>query len=109
MSKRVRDRRFTVMFNDEELAKVKNQMQKCGYTNFSAFARRMLLGGLIVNVDRSALERALPLIKEEGEKINQITKELNAGREPTQDDIEALKTSLIRIRKRLEQVKEEMK
>lgn len=108
MKKRIRDKRLTIMFTDEEWVKVQAQMEKVGFTNFSAFARRILLGGLIVNVDVSPLGRALPLIGEESKRINQIAKELNAGREATSEDIEAIKESLIRIRKRLEQVKAEL-
>lgn len=98
IKKRIRDCRMTFTVTDDELEQVREQMEKVGFTNFSAFCRKMLIDGLVVNMKIPGLEDALQLLYEEGHQINMATKRINSSVEPEQRDVEILVRSINKIK-----------
>ncbi len=49
MAKRKRANRFEFRVSDEEKKLIYKRMQQVGFQNFGAFARKMLMNGVVVN------------------------------------------------------------
>ena len=104
ITKRIRDCRMTFTLTDDELEQVRAQMEKCGFSNMSAFFRKMLLEGLIVNVKIPGIEDALQVIYEEGHQINMATKRINSAKTPDVRDVEIMKESVLKIKASLQAI-----
>ena len=104
IKKRIRDCRMTFTATDKELEQIRAQMEKVGFTNFSAFCRKMLLNGLVVNVKIPGFEDAYQVMYEEGHVINMATKRINSAKVIDVKDIEIIKESIAKIKKSLQDV-----
>lgn len=65
--------------------------------NFSAYARKMLIDGYIVNIDHSDIKMQTAEIQKIGVNVNQIAKRINATGTMYAQDIEDIKGALNEI------------
>ena len=65
--------------------------------NFSAYARKMLIDGYIVNMDTSDIRAQTAEIQKIGVNVNQIAKRVNSTGSVYQEDIEEIKGVLAEI------------
>ncbi len=78
MANRVRNKKITFFFDDEEYAVVQKKMEKLGITNLSHYLRKMALEGMIVQIDFSNLDDMCMKMSSISKNINQIAKRVNA-------------------------------
>lgn len=79
------------MVSDDELKKIRDNMQSSGIRNLSTFARKMLMNGYIIKPDYTEVKN---LTKEFGylnRNLNQITKRINETRSIHFNDILAVR------------------
>lgn len=79
MPGRTRDIQLKIFISSDEKRQIKENMTKAGVSNMSAYVRKMLIDGRIIQIDLSEfkeLNRNLGMI---GNNINQIAKNINAG------------------------------
>lgn len=91
MAKRNRKHHLNIMVSDDELRRIKENMQSSGIKNLSTFARKMLINGYIIKPDYSDIKN---LTKEFGylnRNLNQITKRINETRSIHFNDILAVR------------------
>lgn len=91
MAKRNRKHHLNIMVSDDELRRIKENMQSSGIKNLSTFARKMLINGYIIKPDYSDIKN---LTKEFGylnRNLNQITKRINETRSIYFNDILAVR------------------
>lgn len=77
MQHREKNKQLIVRVSEKEKQKIKKQMEVCGYSNFSAYARRMMLYGYHINVDLSLYHELATEVNRIGVNINQIAKAVN--------------------------------
>ena len=78
--------------NKEEKEAIEEKMKQIGIRKFAVFARRIILGGLVVNPIVPGLDEALVQMSRIGNNINQAVRRMNASDNPSQRDIDILKT-----------------
>lgn len=78
MANRVRNKKITFFFDEEEYAVVQKKMEKLGITNLSHYLRKMALEGMIVQIDFSNLNEMSAELNRISRNINQIAKRVNA-------------------------------
>lgn len=91
MAKRNRKHHLNIMVSDDELKKIRDNMQSSGIRNLSTFARKMLMNGYIIKPDYTEVKN---LTKEFGylnRNLNQITKRINETRSIHFNDILAVR------------------
>lgn len=91
MAKRNRKHHLNIMVSDDELKKIRDNMQSSGIRNLSTFARKMLINGYIIKPDYTEVKN---LTKEFGylnRNLNQITKRINETRSIHFNDILAVR------------------
>jgi UDP-N-acetyl-D-mannosaminuronate dehydrogenase len=77
MANRVRKNELKVYLSDEEQEIINKKIEEAGIKNKSAYVRKMLCDGLIINVDLSIIKDHNSQISKIGNNLNQITKQLN--------------------------------
>ena len=87
--------RVTVTPEEREL--VEQKMVLLHTRNFSAYARKMLIDGYIVNMDTTDIRVQTAEIQKIGANVNQIAKRVNATGSVYQEDIEEIKGVLAEI------------
>ena len=97
MSKRKREYRFEFRATEEEKRLIYKKMHQIGFQNFGAFARKMLLSGVVVNPVIPDLDKVSIQLSRIGNNINQATRRINASAIPVQRDIDILKKELLEI------------
>lgn len=85
------------MTTEEEEIIIRNKMEQVGFSNFGAFARKMLISGLIVKTDMSAFDNVADDIHGAAVNINQIAKKVNATGKITQEELARIKEALKEI------------
>lgn len=65
------------MVTPEEKELIHERISKCKFSNFSGYARKMLLNGYIVNIDLSKYHELAGEVNKIGVNINQIAKNAN--------------------------------
>ena len=81
----------------EERALIGQKMKLLHTGNFSAYARKMLIDGYIINVDYSDIKAQTAEIQKIGVNVNQIAKRINATGTVYAQDIEDIKGALNEI------------
>ena len=71
--KRVRDIPLHIMLSKQELEQIQARMDEAGTINRSAFIRRMLMKGYVVNVDTSFVSELLSLQRRCVNNLKQIS------------------------------------
>ena len=87
MADRKRKNRRQFWTTDEEDKIIEYKMEQVGFSNFGAFARKMLISGLIVKTDMSAFDNVADDIHGAAVNINQIAKKVNATGRITQEEL----------------------
>ena len=91
MADRKRQNRRQFWTTDEEDRIIEYKMNQVGFSNFGAFARRMLISGLVVKTDMSVFDDIADDIHGIGININQIAKKVNATGKITQEELARIK------------------
>lgn len=76
---------------------IEQKMKSLHTGNFSAYARKMLIDGYIVNIDHSDIKMQTAEIQKIGVNVNQIAKRINATGTMYAQDIEDIKGALNEI------------
>ena len=87
MANRERTVRLQLLVSEEEADMIRQKMLQVGTTNFSMYARKMLIDGYVIKRDFSELKALANLAR----NINQIALRANETRSIYQQDIDDLK------------------
>lgn len=98
MSKRLRPIRLLVSFTPDEWDEVQSKMSEAGVTNFSLFAREMLLTGEVKCYDFSILKDVSRDLARLAGSINQIAKRCNETRNLYLPDVEQLRQEYMDVK-----------
>lgn len=97
MANRKRNIVLRIPVTAEERALIEQKMKLLRTGNFSAYARKMLIDGYIVNIDHSDIKAQTAEIQKIGVNVNQIAKRINATGTVYAKDIEDIKGALAEI------------
>ena len=97
MANRTRKIVLRVPVTPEERELIKQKMALLHTKNFSAYARKMLIDGYIVNMDTTDIRAQTAEIQKIGVNVNQIAKRLNSMGPVYAQDIEDIKGALAQI------------
>jgi len=89
--KRSRNILVRLYLNEEENKKIERKMQATGTTNFSRYARKMLLDGYIIKRDYDELRKLTNELGYLSRSINQIVKRANTTNSIYEEDLIDLK------------------
>lgn len=99
MANRTRKNELKVYLSDEEKEIIDNKIEQAGIKNKSAYVRKMLCDGAIINVDLSIIKEHNTTISRIGNNLNQITKQLNALNYISRDDVKRVEEMSKEIKK----------
>ena len=91
MQKRNRNEQLIIRVKPEEKALIQKKMKLIGTENFSAYARKMLIDGIIIHVDLSEFQKLANEVNAVGVNVNQIAKVINSSGEIYRSDIAQVK------------------
>jgi hypothetical protein len=91
MSKHEREVRLTVRVTEEEAEKIKENMALTGTSNFSLYARKMLLDGYVVHLDFTELKEVSAPLGQIARNLYQIAKRANETRSVYAEDLEDIR------------------
>ena len=97
MVNRTRKIVLRVPVTPEERKLIEQKMALLHTKNFSAYARKMLIDGYIVNMDTTDVRAQTAEIQKIGVNVNQIAKRVNSTGNIYQEDIEEIKGVLAEI------------
>ena len=97
MVNRTRKIVLRVPVTPEERELIEQKMSLLHTKNFSAYARKMLIDGYIVNMDTTDIRAQTAEIQKIGVNVNQIAKRLNSMGPVYAQDIEDIKGALAQI------------
>ena len=97
MANRTRNLVLRVPVTEEERALIQQKMAQLHTKNFSAYARKILIDGYIINVDHSDIKAHTAELQKIGVNVNQIAKRLNALGPVYAQDVEDIKGALAEI------------
>lgn len=96
--------RFTIRYDNDEVAVIKSKMQNLGITNHSRYIRFMSLNGFVIKTDAQSfneLTKAFKNVEYElnaiGNNVNQIAMKLNSDEEVLIDEFLEIKRTLKKI------------
>ena len=81
----------------EERKLIEKKMAQLHTKNFSAYARKMLIDGYIINVDHSDIRTQTAELQKIGVNVNQIAKRINSTGTVYAQDVEDIKGALAEI------------
>lgn len=91
MVNRKRDISKQFYINEEEEKILKEKMNKAGFDNFGAYARKMVLDGYVIKPDYKSIKDLVREINKIGVNINQIAKRINETNRVYDEDIIEIK------------------
>lgn len=97
MANRTRNIVLRVPVTEEERALIQQKMAQLHTKNFSAYARKLLIDGYIINVDHSDIKAQTAELQKIGVNVNQIAKRLNTLGPVYAQDVEDIKGALTEI------------
>ena len=97
MANRERNKQLIIRVTEEEKKYIEQKMKASGINNMSAYARKMMMDGLIFHIDMSHFKESGPLLSRISSNINQIAKRVNATNEIYSEDINELKELMSEI------------
>ena len=68
-----------VLWNKEEMERLRQRLAEAGVKNCSAFIRKMTLDGYIVKLDMDDIHKMIRLLRNATNNLNQIAKKANSG------------------------------
>ena len=89
--KRQRPIQLALWASEEEAALIRERMAAASISNFSAFARKMLIDGYHVNLDLTDVREMVTLLRRCSVNINQIAKRANETRSIYAEDVDDLR------------------
>ena len=66
-----------VRFSPEEMRVVQEKMRQLGTSNFSAFARKMVIDGYVVKLELPELKELVSLLRYSSNNLNQLTRRVH--------------------------------
>ena len=96
-SKRTRSREIKFRVTDEEFLIIRRKMIMSRMRNREAFIRKMLIEGVIINVDTAPLENIFYEMHKIGTNVNQIAKVANTNGTISQNELKELKEKVNEI------------
>ncbi|PXX44567.1 mobilization protein MobC [Hungatella effluvii] len=97
MANRTRPLILRVPVNEQERELIEQKMKLIPTKNFSAYARKMLIDGYIIQIDHSDIKAMTAEIQKIGVNVNQIARRANATGSVYQEDIDEIKGVLAEI------------
>ncbi|WP_458255998.1 plasmid mobilization protein [Dysosmobacter welbionis] len=97
MANRTRKFVLRVPVMPEERAMIQEKMAQLGTRNFSAYARKMLIDGYVVQVDTSDIRAQTAELQKIGVNVNQIARRINSTGTVYAQDVEDIKGALAQI------------
>lgn len=88
---RVRPKQIKFFVNDQEYELIRKKMAQMGTDNMSAYIRKMVIDGYVVNLDMPELRELTSKMKRISNSENQIAKQLNTTGNIYEADIEEIK------------------
>ena len=82
--------RIFVKMTPEEKSRIRERMSEAGFKNLSAYVRKMLLNGYVINLDLSDVKEVLRLLRISSNNLNQYAKRANETRSIYITDIKEL-------------------
>lgn len=98
MANRERTVRLQVMVNEEEAELIKYRMERLGVTNFSMYARKMLVDGYIIKHDFGAIKSLAKELGNLARSINQIVRRANETRNIYEEDLRDLQRMYFEVK-----------
>lgn len=86
-----------VPVTEKERALIQQKMAQLHTKNFSAYARKLLIDGYIINVDHSDIKAQTAELQKIGVNVNQIAKRLNTLGPVYAQDVEDIKGAMAEI------------
>ena len=71
------NRQIHIKLSDEELKMIRDRMEQMGFSNMSAYIRKMAIDGYYIKVDFSEIHELARLMSLDSRNINQIAKAAN--------------------------------
>lgn len=99
MANRTRKNELKVYLSDEEQEIIARKLEQSGIKNKSAYVRKMLCDGIIINVDLSVIKDHNSQISKIGNNLNQITKQLNGLNYISPEDVKRVEEMSKKIKK----------
>ena len=97
IANRTRNNPAFLWLTEDEKALIYQKMRQAGTDNFSAYARKMLIDGCVIQVDYSDVKKMTAEIQKIGVNINQIARRVNATGTVYEADIQEIKERLAQI------------
>ena len=99
MANRERDVMLRVRVTEEEAALIKEKMAQVGTTNFSQYARKMLIDGYVIKHDFSEMKALTQELANLARSINQIALRVNETRSIYQQDVKDLQAYYYNVKR----------
>ena len=99
MANRTRQRKLEVYVSEEEYEIIQRRMARAQTTNFSRYARSMLLVGYIIHQDFAVLRELAKELGSLARSINQIAKRCNETRSVHTYQVEELRRSYANVKR----------
>lgn len=99
MAERIRAKRKEIKLTEEEIQMIEEKMLQAGTTNFSLYARKMLIDGYIIKRDFSELKLLTKELSNLARSINQIALRVNETRNVYAQDIKDLQTYYYNVKR----------
>ena len=106
---RTRNNPAFLWLTEDEKALIYQKMRQAGTDNFSAYARKMLIDGYVIQVDYSDVKKMTAEIQKIGVNINQIARRVNATGTVYEADIQEIKERLAQIWQALDYITDPQK
>lgn len=97
IANRTRNNPAFLWLTEDEKALIYQKMRQAGTDNFSAYARKMLIDGYVIQLDYSDVKKMTAEIQKIGVNINQIARRVNATSTVYEADIQEIKERLAQI------------
>jgi hypothetical protein len=97
LQNRARAEQLIIRVTPEEKALIQKKIEQLGTDNFSRYARKMLIDGLVVHVDLSTFQTLAAEVNKVGVNINQIARVVNSTGMIYGDDMNRLKEGMEEI------------
>lgn len=91
--------RLTVRVSEKEDRMIRYKMAQIGTTNFSLYARKMLVDGCVIRCDFSEIKELTKELSNLARSINQIALRVNETRSIYQQDIEDLQRDYANVKR----------
>ena len=99
MAGRERNIQLFVRVTDEEEKMIRQKMQQIGTSNFSAYARKMLIDGYVIVPDYSVFKELAQELGSLARSINQIARRVNETRHIYRSEVEELRKQFGEVKK----------